>query len=130
FVSSLALPADKRLRLTGQVVNCLTESSGNFSIERLEEIEAGCIARVKDILMRTVKIGEEGWLEKGFKKGLAAGIAEGKAEGIAEGKAEGIAEGKAEIALRMLAEGMSAAVICRTTGLNHSALTKLKRTLA
>lgn len=110
FVSSLALPAGKRLRLTEQVVNCLTESRGNFSLDRLEEIEAGCIARVKDRLMRTVKIGEEGWLEKGFKKGLAAG--------------------KAEIALRMLEEGISIAVICRTTGLNRSALTKLKRKLA
>lgn len=115
FVGSLALPAEERLRLMGQVTNCLSESSGNFSLGLLERIEARCIKRVKDRLMRTVKIGQEGWLEQGFKKGLA------------EGKAEGKAEGMAEVALRMLAEGMSIEVICRTTGLKRSDLTKLKQ---
>lgn len=115
FVSCLALPAEERLRLMGQVTNCLTESGGNFSMGLLENIEARCIKRVKDRLMRTVKIGQEGWLEQGFKKGLT------------EGKAEGKAEGLAEVALSMLEEGMSVEVICRTTGLKRSDLTKLKR---
>lgn len=103
FVSSLDLLAEERLRLMGQVTNCPTEASGNFSLGLLESIEAGCIKKMKDRLMRTVKIGQEGWLEQGFKKGLA------------------------EVALRMLEEGMSVEVICRTTGLKRSDLTRLKQ---
>ncbi len=115
IVGSLALPAEDRVRLTGQVTNCLVESDGGFDMGLLEEIEAGCINKVEDGLMRTIKIGQEGWLEQGFKKGLA------------EGEAKGKAEGKAEVALRMLEEGMSVEVVCRTTGLKRSDLTKLKR---
>ena len=139
FVGSLALPAAARLRLMGQVTDCLVESRENFSAGMLEEIEAGCIKRVKDRLMRTVKIGQEGWLERGFKRGLAEGKAEGlvegkaegEAEGLAKGKAEGeaegLAKGKAEVALRMLEEGVSIEVIRRTTGLKRNDLTKLKK---
>ena len=143
FVGSLALRAEERLRLMSQVTNCLTESGDNFSLDVLEAVEASCIKKVKDRLMRTVKIGQEGWLEQGFKKGLAEGKAKGKAEGRAEGKAEGKAEGraegkaegraegkdegKAEVALRMLEEGMSIEIICRTTGFKRSDLTRLKR---
>ena len=123
----------------GQVTDCLVESRENFSAAMLEEIEAGCIKRVKDRLMRTVKIGQEGWLERGFKRGLAEGKAEGlvegkaegEAEGLAKGKAEGeaegLAKGKAEVALRMLEEGVSIEVIRRTTGLKRNDLTKLKK---
>ncbi len=143
IVGSLALPAEERIRLTGQVTNCLVESDGGFDMGLLEEIEAGCINKVEDRLMRTIKIGQEGWLEQGFKKGLAEGEAKGKAEGeakglakgkaegeakgLAKGKAEGKAEGLAKVALRMLEEGMDIEVVCRTTGLKRGDLTKLKR---
>ncbi len=63
FVASLALPAEDRVRLTGQVAHCLAESDGKFDMDLLEEIEAGCINKVKDRLMRTIKIGQEGEAE-------------------------------------------------------------------
>ncbi len=129
FVGSLALRKEERLRLMGQVTNCLTESSGNFSMNVLERIEAGCIKKIKDRLMRTVKIGQEGWLEQGFKRGLAEGKAKGKAEGKAEGKAKGKAEERYEIALRMLKEGELEAKIRRITGITKKEIESLQRGL-
>ena len=95
--------------------------------------------------MRTVKIGQEGWLEQGFKKGLAEGkaegkaeglaegkaegLAEGKVEGLAEGKAEGLAEGKAEVVMRMLTAGEPEDKIRRMTGVSKKELELLKRGL-
>lgn len=115
FAESLAMPAEARLKLTAQVTNSVAESDGGFSMGMLEEIEAGCIKDKGNRLMRTVKIGFEGWQEKGFKKGMAKGEAKGKAEG------------KAEVALRLLEEGISIEVICRTTGLKQGEVKQLKR---
>ena len=84
--------------------------------------------------MHTVKLGREGWLEQGFKKG----VAEGKAEGMAEGKAEGMAEGEArgrteersEVAQRMIEEGMNLDTVSRLTGLGRADLTRLQQNQA
>ena len=65
--------------------------------------------------MHTVKLGREGWLEQGFKKGMA------------EGRTEGVNEGRSEVALRMIEEGMSLEIVCRMTGLGRSELTRLQR---
>ena len=53
-----------------------------------------------------------------------------KEEGLAEGREEGLAEGKTEerleIAKKMLKEGLSVDLICRTTGLSEEEVLKLK----
>ena len=53
-----------------------------------------------------------------------------KKKGLAEGREEGLAEGKEEksleIAKKMLKEGLSVDLICRTTGLSEEDVLKLK----
>ena len=53
-----------------------------------------------------------------------------KEKGLAEGREEGLAEGEAkkslEIAKKMLKEGLSVDLICRTTGLSEEEVLKLK----
>ena len=115
FVASLELPDEERTKLLAIATTCLVKSDSNFSIGVLEEMEAGCIENVEDRLMRTVKLGFEGWKEEGFK--------EGKAEGEAKGKAEE----RAEVAIRMLKKGFSVEDICQATGLKRNELTSLKR---
>ena len=138
FVGSLALPKEDRLRLVRQTTHSLEESAGEFSMDMLQEIEASCIEDKEDRLMHTVKLGREGWLEQGFKKGVAEGKAEGMAEGEARGMAEGeargeargMAEGRSEVAQRMIEEGMSLDTVSRLTGLGRADLTRLQRNQA
>ena len=56
------------------------------------------------------------------EKGLAEGRKEGREEGLAEGKTEE----RLEIAKKMLKEGLSVDLICRTTGLSEEEVLKLK----
>ena len=56
------------------------------------------------------------------EKGLAEGRKEGREEGLAEGKTEE----RLEIAKKMLNEGLSVDLICRTTGLSEEDVLKLK----
>ena len=50
-------------------------------------------------------------LAEGREKGLAEGRAEGRAEGLAEGRAEGVKE----VAVRMLAMGISVEQVAQAT---------------
>ena len=57
---------------------------------------------------------------------VALGRAEGRAaEGRAEGVARGEAQEKEKTALKMLAEGLDDALICKITGLSPDTLTKV-----
>ena len=49
-----------------------------------------------------------------------------KEKGLAEGKEEGKTEERLEIAKKMLKEGLSVDLICRTTGLSEEEVLKLK----
>ena len=60
------------------------------------------------------------------EKGLAEGRKEGREEGLAEGKEEGKTEERLEIAKKMLKEGLSVDLICRTTDLSEEEVLKLK----
>ena len=111
FVESLTLETEERMNLVAIATTCLINSDSNFSMGVLEDIEAGCIENVEDRLMRTVKLGFEGWEEKGFKRGLA----------------EGKAEGRADVAIRMLKKGFGVEVICQVTGLKRDEVTRLER---
>ena len=115
FVASLQLPDEERAKLLAIATTCLIKSDSNLSIGVLERIEAGCIENVEDRLMRTVKLGFEGWKEEGFK------------EGRAKGKAEGKVKGRADVAIRMLKKGFSFEDVYQATGLNRSELTRLKQ---
>ena len=68
--------------------------------------------------MHTVKLGREGWLEQGFKKG------------VAEGEARGRTEERSEVAQRMIEEGMNLDTVSRMTGLGRADLTRLQRNQA
>lgn len=71
------------------------------------------------------------------EKGKAEGLAQGKAEGLAQGKAEGLAQGKAEgltegarnkaiaSAKAMKADGMTASLIAKYTGLSEEQISDL-----
>ena len=71
-------------------------------------------------------------IEEGLAEGRAKGIAEGRAEGRAEGKAEGKAEGRAEgqhskaveIAVKLIATGMSKADAAAFVGISEEDLTE------
>ena len=54
------------------------------------------------------------------------GLAEGRKEGREEGLAEGKTEERLEIAKKMLKEGLSVDLICRTTDLSEEEVLKLK----
>ena len=56
----------------------------------------------------------------------AEGIAEGRAVGIAEGRVEGKAEGKIEVALNLIAAGVSMDIIMQATGLSRNEIEKLR----
>ena len=66
-------------------------------------------------------------------EGIEKGKAEGKAEGKLEGKAEGIEQGKVEasrdIALKLLKQGISEAIVCSTTKLSRKEVQLLKKSL-
>jgi len=63
------------------------------------------------------------------QKGLAEGLAKGRAKGLAEGRAEGRAEGERDKALesarRMKADGMTAELIAKYTGLDIETVNSL-----
>ncbi len=75
---------------------------------------------------RTVMAAEEFTFNKGLKEGrevgLAEGRAEGRAEGLAEGRAEGREEGVLDSARKMIAAGMSEALVLSTLGLTKEDL--------
>lgn len=56
----------------------------------------------------------------------AEGIAEGRAVGIAEGRVEGKAEGKIEVALNLIAAGVSMDIIMQATGLSRIEIENLR----
>ena len=56
----------------------------------------------------------------------AEGIAEGRAVGIAEGRVEGKAEGKIEVALNLIAAGVSIEIVMQATGLSRNEIEKLR----
>ena len=53
-------------------------------------------------------------------------LTEVRAEGIAEGRAVGIAEGKIEVALNLIAAGVSMDIIMQATGLSRNEIEKLR----
>ena len=67
--------------------------------------------------------------EEAEKRGLEKGIAQGKAEGREEGRTEGITEGEQnkarEIAMRLIADGMSVEQIVQYTGLDRETVEQL-----
>ena len=69
----------------------------------LKGIEVEAINKQKDRLMNRLKIGREGWLEEGRQEGVEA------------------------VALRMLKDGMSIAVVCRITKLSRSVVNRIER---
>ena len=103
FRSSLILELDERLRLLERATDCFSKFDSDFSLAVLEEIEVEALNKLRDRLMKRLKIGREGWLEEGEQK-----------------KCE-------EIALRMLEDGMDIKSICRITKLSRSKVSKLER---
>ena len=111
FRSSLILALDERLRLLERATDCFSKFNSDFSLAVLEDIEVEAINKLRDRLMKRLKIGRAGWVE----------------EGILKGRQEGRQEGVVEVALRMLEKGMSVEDICSITKLSRSAVNKLEQ---
>jgi len=71
--------------------------------------------RIEEIIKRSAAI----------KEGRAIGREEGRVEGLIEGRTEGRNEEKLEIAGKLKAEGMPAALIQKITGLSEDEITRL-----
>ena len=100
--------------------------------ERYISFEASKMAYrdIKNSIDTAKREGKEEGLAEGMEKGLAEGIEKGLAEGIEKGLAEGMEKGmekrSLEIARKMLANGMDAAMVMEITGLSESQLLQLK----
>ena len=85
---------------------------------------------IKNSIDTAKREGKEEGLAEGMKKGLAEGMKKGLAEGVEKGLAEGMEKGmekrSLEIARKMLANGMDAAMVMEITGLSESQLQQLK----
>ena len=64
--------------------------------------------------------------EEGLAEGREKGLAEGMKKGLAEGMEKGMNKRSLEIARKMLANGMDAAMVMEITGLSESQLQQLK----
>ena len=64
--------------------------------------------------------------EEGLAEGMEKGLAEGVEKGLAEGMEKGMEKRSLEIARKMLANGMDAAMVMEITGLSESQLQQLK----
>ena len=64
--------------------------------------------------------------EEGLAEGREKGLAEGMEKGLAEGMEKGMEKRSLEIARKMLANGMDAAMVMEITGLSESQLQQLK----
>ena len=64
--------------------------------------------------------------EEGLAEGREKGLAEGMERGLAEGMEKGMNKRSLEIARKMLANGMDAAMVMEITGLSESQLLQLK----
>ena len=88
---------------------------------------------VERTLHSSVRREREKGKAEGLAQGKAEGLAQGKAEGLAQGKAEGLAQGKAEgarnkaiaSAKAMKADGMTASLIAKYTGLSEEQISDL-----
>ena len=63
---------------------------------------------------------------EGKEEGLAEGMEKGLVKGLAEGMEKGMNKRSLEIARKMLANGMDAAMVMEITGLSESQLQQLK----
>lgn len=63
---------------------------------------------------------------EGKEEGLAEGMEKGLAEGMKKGMEKGMNKRSLEIARKMLANGMDAAMVMEITGLSESQLQQLK----
>ena len=64
--------------------------------------------------------------EEGLAEGMEKGLAEGMEKGLAKGMEKGMNQRSLEIARKMLANGMDAAMVMEITGLSESQLQQLK----
>ena len=69
--------------------------------------------------------GMEKGMAEGMEKGMAEGLEKGMAEGMEKGMAEGEEKGKRDNARRMKADGMSAELIAKYTGLSAEVIAEL-----
>ena len=111
-----------------------------FTPQEQREYEASKMAYrdIKNSIDTAKREGKEEGLAEGREKGLAEGMEKGLAEGMKKGLAEGVEKGLAEgmekgmnkrsleIARKMLANGMDAAMVMEITGLSESQLQQLK----
>jgi len=66
------------------------------------------------------------WERRAREEGLQEGVTLGREEGVTLGREKGMIEEKTEIARRMLCEGISLDIICKTTGLSRSEVESLE----
>ena len=106
--------------------------SSKFTPQEQREYEASKMAYrdIKNSIDTAKREGKEEGLAEGMEKGLAEGMEKGLAEGMEKGLAEGMEKGmnqrSLEIARKMLANGMDAAMVMAITGLSESQLLQLK----
>ncbi|WP_067928765.1 hypothetical protein [Alicyclobacillus shizuokensis] len=66
-------------------------------------------------------------MEEAEQEGWQKGLEQGRKEGIQQGRQEGIQQGRQEVALKLLAEGVSLDVVVKTTGLTREEIEALRR---
>ena len=96
--------------------------------ERYISFEASKMAYrdIKNSIDTAKREGKEEGLAEGMEKGLAEGMEKGLVKGLAEGMEKGMNKRSLEIARKMLANGMDAAMVMEITGLSESQLQQLK----
>ena len=96
--------------------------------ERYISFEASKMAYrdIKNSIDTAKREGKEEGLAEGMEKGLAEGMEKGLVKGLAEGMEKGMNKRSLEIAKKMLANGMDAAMVMEIIGLSESQLQQLK----
>ena len=99
-----------------------------FTPQEQREYEASKMAYrdIKNSIDTAKREGKEEGLAEGMEKGLAEGMEKGLAEGMEKGMEKGMNQRSLEIARKMLANGMDAAMVMEITGLSESQLQQLK----
>nr|WP_295292142.1 hypothetical protein [uncultured Prevotella sp.] len=99
-----------------------------FTPQEQREYEASKMAYrdIKNSIDTAKREGKEEGLAEGMEKGLAEGLEKGLAEGMEKGMEKGMNQRSLEIARKMLANGMDAAMVMEITGLSESQLQQLK----
>ena len=99
-----------------------------FTPQEQREYEASKMAYrdIKNSIDTAKREGKEEGLAEGMEKGLAEGLEKGLAEGMEKGMEKGMNQRSLEIARKMLANGMDAAMVMEITGLSERQLKQLK----